>query len=76
MYPEHERPSPGPHRWVTAVFGGFLLAIAAVVAVVVERPYSIGVVVCLTGLVLLGADAVISAARDRRSLLERIGPLP
>jgi hypothetical protein len=30
----------------------------------------------MAGLVLLGADAIISAARDRRSLLERIGPLP
>lgn len=76
MSPEHERPSPGPHRWVTAVFGGFLLAIAVVIALAVERPYSVGVVVCLAGLVLLGADAVISTARGRRSLLERIGPLP
>ena len=76
MSPEREGTSSCSHRWVTAAFGVFLLAIAVAVAFVVERPYSVGALACLAGLVLLGTDAVISAARDRRSLLERIGPLP
>ncbi|MGH6608712.1 MAG: hypothetical protein ACRECQ_00495 [Burkholderiaceae bacterium] len=33
-------------------------------------------VIGVVGLAVLGSDAVISALRGRRSLLERIGPLP
>lgn len=74
--PAENEPSSRRGRLAATVIGCFLLVMAVAVAIAVERPYSIGTLACLAGLVLLGADAVISAARGRRSLLERVGPLP
>ena len=62
------------HRWVTGLFGIFLLAMAAAIIVVSDR--SAGPVVAAVVLAGLGLDALASAIRNRRSLLSRIGPLP
>ena len=62
------------HRWVTALFGGFLIGVAALVVIWSEG--GIGPLIATLVLVALGVDAVLSALRKRASLLERIGPLP
>ena len=63
-------------RWVTAVVGllfvGIAIAILALSAS--ERPIAAFLAAFVTG--GLGVDALLSAARNRRSFLSRIGPLP
>lgn len=63
-------------RIVTALFGVLFVVLAIVIMVVTGPPWDVGAVI--GGLVVggLGVDAVVSAARDRPSLLSRIGPLP
>lgn len=62
------------HRWVTGVFGAFLLAMAAAIILYSDR--SAGPVVAALLVAGLGLDALVSAIRNRPSLLSRIGPLP
>ncbi len=63
-------------RWVTAAVGllfvGIAIAILAMLAS--ERPIAAFLAAFVTG--GLGVDALLSAARNRRSFLSRIGPLP
>ena len=63
-------------RWVTAAMGllfvGIALAILATAAGL--NPVAAFVAAFVTG--GLGIDALWSAARNRRSILSRIGPLP
>jgi multisubunit Na+/H+ antiporter MnhG subunit len=63
-------------RWVTAAVGllfvGIAIAILAMAAS--ERPIAAFLAAFVTG--GLGVDALLSAARNRRSFLSRIGPLP
>jgi multisubunit Na+/H+ antiporter MnhG subunit len=63
-------------RWVTAAVGllfvGIAIAILALSAS--ERPIAAFLAAFVTG--GLGIDALLSAARNRRSFLSRIGPLP
>ena len=63
-------------RWVTAAVGllfvGIAIAILAMSAS--ERPIAAFLAAFATG--GLGVDALLSAARNRRSFLSRIGPLP
>jgi hypothetical protein len=63
-------------RWVTAAVGllfvGIAIAILAISAS--ERPIAAFLAALVTG--GLGIDALLSAARNRRSFLSRIGPLP
>ena len=61
---------------VTAVVGVFLILLAIGIVLVADRSMLIGAVVAASAIGTLGVDACISAARSRRSLLERIGPLP
>ena len=63
-------------RVVTAVFGVFLVALAIVILVSIDGTLTVGAVVSALVVGLLGVDACVNAARNRRSLLERIGPLP
>ena len=63
-------------RVVTAVFGVFLVVVAIVVLVATDRPIPIGALTASLVLALLGLEACVSAVRSRRSLVERIGPLP
>ena len=62
------------HRLVTAAFGAFFVVVAVVLYVVSD--HTIGPALAAAGLGLLGIDAIVSAYRNTRSLLSRIGPLP
>jgi len=61
---------------VTAVFGAFLILLAVVILLSVDQSMIVGAVVAALVIGLLGVDACVSAARDKASLLQRIGPLP
>jgi uncharacterized membrane protein HdeD (DUF308 family) len=64
------------NRLVSAGFGVLLLMIAAFVLTSADVATGIGSTLLAVVLGLLGVDALISAARKRRSLMSRIGPLP
>jgi peptidoglycan/LPS O-acetylase OafA/YrhL len=63
-------------RWIAAAIGALFIAIA--VFLLVSSPDTPGWGTLLAGAVIggLGLEAVVSAARNRRCLLSRIGPLP
>jgi uncharacterized membrane protein YczE len=63
-------------RIVTAVFGVFLIVLAIGILLAVEEPIGVGALLAALVVGLLGVDACVSAARNKRSLVERIGPLP
>lgn len=63
-------------RAVGAGFGVFFIIVAILLAFAADASNAFGVIVCVIAVGGLGVDAVISAWRQRRSLLERIGPLP
>jgi len=62
------------YRIVTATFGLLLLAISIAILVVSDR--TIGPVLAAAAIGTLGIDAIVSALRNKLSLLSRIGPLP
>jgi hypothetical protein len=59
---------------VTAGFGVLLVAVAVAIAFLADAGWP----ACLAAVVIggLGAEAVYSAARRRRALVSRIGPMP
>jgi hypothetical protein len=61
---------------VTAAFGVFLIVLAILTIVSADGSTRIGAAAVAVVLGLLGADALISAARNMRSIVSRIGPLP
>ena len=63
-------------RWVTAAVGLLFVGIAIAILVLsaTERPIAAFLAAFVTG--GLGLDALLSAVRNRRSFLSRIGPLP
>jgi hypothetical protein len=63
-------------RVVTAVFGAFLILLAIGILLWVEQSMIVGAVIAASAVGWLGVDACVSAARNKPSLLERIGPLP
>lgn len=63
-------------RIVTAAFGLFFLAIAVVIVFVADASNTLGATIAALVVGVLGLDAVLAAIRRRRSLLERIGPMP
>lgn len=67
---------PTTDRVITALFGTFLILLAVMTLVTAEDSARVGAVVVAAVLGLLGFDALISAARDQRSIISRIGPLP
>lgn len=62
------------HRWVTGVFGVFLLAMAFAIVVFSDR--SAGPLVATAVVAGLGLDALVSSIRNKPSLLSRMGPFP
>lgn len=69
--------APGrPARRVTAAFGVLFIGLAVAIVALPSVEMSIGPIALAVLLGVLGVDALHSAARDRRSLLSRIGPLP
>jgi hypothetical protein len=63
-------------RIVTAVFGVFFIVLAIGILLAVEEPIGVGALLAALVVGLLGVDACVRAARNKRSLVERIGPLP
>ena len=73
---ESDQPRSMAHRIVTAVFGVFLVLLAIGIVLASDASMPVGAVVAALALGVLGVDACVSAIRSKRSLLERIGPLP
>ena len=63
-------------RVVTALFGVVLLAVGAYILVSDEGRWEFGPLLAAAVIGLLGFDAVLSAFRNKRALVSRIGPLP
>jgi threonine/homoserine/homoserine lactone efflux protein len=63
-------------RWITAAFGLMFVGIAIAILYTSASDQPIGAFATATLVGWLGVDALVSAARNRRSLLSRIGPLP
>ena len=63
-------------RWVTGAVGLLFVgvAIAIVCLTAADHPFAAFATAAVVG--WLGVDALFSAARNRRSILSRIGPLP
>ncbi|MFQ4139866.1 hypothetical protein PGN35_026485 [Nodosilinea sp. PGN35] len=64
------------YRWVTAGFGLVFVALAIAILLTADSQRKLGSAVAAVIVGGLGGDAIVSAVRDRRSLLSRIGPLP
>lgn len=74
------KPTESPHegqgqRIAAAAIGCFLVGIAATIALAAQ-PLTTGALLAALVLGGLGAEALVSAARGRRCLVSRIGPLP
>ena len=63
-------------RIVDAVLGAALIAVAVAILWFAWHDTPLGAAVASAIVGGLGLDAVVSAARDRTSLVSRIGPLP
>ena len=63
-------------RWVTGVVGLLLVGIAIAIVYAVGADHSLGSIAAAAVIGWLGIDALLTAARKRRSILSRIGPLP
>jgi threonine/homoserine/homoserine lactone efflux protein len=63
-------------RWITAAFGLMFVGIAIAIVYTSASDQSMGAFATAALVGWLGVDALVSAARNRRSLLSRIGPLP
>jgi hypothetical protein len=62
------------YRLVTAAFGLLFMVVAVAIVVVSDRTF--GPILASAGIGILGVDAMVSAFRNKPSLLSRIGPLP
>jgi len=62
------------NRLVTGGFGLLLIVLAVAIAIVSDAGWPGRVAALVVG--GLGIEALYSAARNRRSLISRIGPLP
>lgn len=71
----HDNRSGGTlDRWVAAAIGTLFIAIA--LFILVSDAPGLGPLFAAAVIGGLGLEAVVSAARNRRCLLSRIGPLP
>ena len=73
---DREKHTASSGRVATAAFGVCLVIVAIVILVSVDRPIGVGALVAALVVGGLGVDACVSAVRNTRSMLERIGPLP
>ena len=69
-------PKMSPYRIVTAIFGVFFVALALLILATAWESAPVGAFIVALVVSFLGAEAIVSAVRDRSSLLSRIGPLP
>lgn len=76
---EHVMPGQAPgtaERWVTGLAGFLFVGIAGAIGCSFAADPSFGAFATAAVIGGLGIDALLSAARRRRSILSRIGPLP
>lgn len=64
------------NRIVTTVFGLLFIGVAGAIVLYPDGALHTGAVVAAVLIGGLGVEALVSALRDRPSLLSRIGPLP
>lgn len=73
----HDNRSVGTlDRWVAAAIGTLFIAIALFILVSSADAPGLGALLAAAVIGGLGLEAVISAVRNRRCVLSRIGPLP
>lgn len=65
-----------PNPIVDAAFGVFFIALAIVIVIATWETGGVAALVVALIVGLLGVEALFSAARGKRSLISRIGPLP
>ena len=63
-------------RWVTGAIGILFAGIAAAIVYSSAADHPFGAFASAAVVGWLGVDALLSAARNRRSILSRIGPFP
>jgi len=63
-------------RWVATAIGALFIAIAVFILLSSPDTPGWGALLASAAIGGLGVEAVVSAARNRRCLLSRIGPLP
>jgi hypothetical protein len=63
-------------RWAATAIGALFVAIAISIPVAASGPLGLGAWFAVGVIAGLGLEALVSAARNRRCLLSRIGPLP
>ena len=75
--PTHPAQDQGTReRVVAALIGALFVGIAVAIVVTARHDWSAGPVLAAIVIGGLGVEALFSAARSRRCLLSRIGPLP
>jgi len=72
----HRKDQGTRDRVAAAVIGAFFVGIALAILVSFVHDLSVGPVLAAIVIGGLGIEALLSAARNRRCLLSRIGPLP
>ena len=66
----------GRERWAAAAIGALFIAIAISIPIASSGPLGLAAWFAVGLIAGLGLEAVVSAVRNRRCLLSRIGPLP
>lgn len=69
-------PRKNSERWVAGAVGVLFIGIAMAIVYASAGDYTFVVIVTAIVIGGLGVDALLSAVRNRRSILSRIGPLP
>ncbi len=64
------------YRWVTATVGLVFVMLAIAILATADGDRKLGATLAAVVVGGLGVDAMVSAVRDRLSILARIGPLP
>ncbi|MGZ8982211.1 MAG: hypothetical protein ACXW2G_07940 [Burkholderiaceae bacterium] len=63
-------------RWAAVAIGVLFIAIAISIPIASSGPLGLAAWIAVGLIAGLGLEAIVSAARNRRCLLSRIGPLP
>ena len=71
-----EKTQSAPERIAAAVIGTLFTGIAVAIVVYSAHDLSVGALVASVVIGALGIEALVSAMRNRRCLISRIGPMP
>lgn len=72
---ERDHEAGGHRRWATALIGVLFVGVAVAI-VFAAREAGLAAYAAAAVVGALGVEALVCAARNRRCLLSRIGPLP